>query len=235
MLLKIHLLGENCFALTFCWRQMRGWFSGWFNVWHSRWMQNSFPGRATLESQQGDMKQSQACDALPQYRVPFHSHIPRFISGIYLPSPPLGGNSIWNFTSPLFLSLTPAPVSSSRDGWAPHSGVSQPVHHALRLGIKNCKPFTIASHIFLQHLHPTSSPQPRLSPKHTCHNITIKESLTVTIRTTFPRSPTCDPQPRYSKHLHSSKWGVKKHNLFCTSQIIYFFFLSLLQEFSISL
>lgn len=155
--------------------------------------------------------------------------------GIYLPSPPLGGNSIWNFTSPLFLFLSPTLVSSSRDGWAPRSGVSQPVHHALRLGIKNCKPFTIASHIFLQHPHPKSSPQPRLSPNHTCHNIAIKESLTVTIRTTFPRSPTCDPQPRYSKHLHSSKWGVKKHNLFCTSQIIYFFFLSLLQEFSISL
>lgn len=105
MLLRIHLLGENCFASTFCWRQMRRWFSGWFNVWHSCWKQNSFPGRATLESQQGDMKQSQACDALPQYRLPFHSHIPRFISGIYFPSPPLGGNSIWNFTSPLSLSL----------------------------------------------------------------------------------------------------------------------------------
>lgn len=151
---------------------MRRWFWGWFNVWHSGWKQNSFPGPATLESQQGDMKQSQACDALPQHRLPFHSHIPRFISGIYFPSPPLGGNSIWNFTSPPLppLSLTPALVSSSHDGWAPHSGVSQPVHHALRLGIKNCKPFTIASPIFLQHPPPQSTPATPLPQPHLPHH-----------------------------------------------------------------
>lgn len=76
------------FTSTICWRQMqRGWFSGWFNVWYSPWKQNSFPGRATLESQQGDMKQSQVCDALPQYPLPFHSHILRFYQESIFPLP----------------------------------------------------------------------------------------------------------------------------------------------------
>lgn len=114
---------------------------------------------------------------------------PSLLSGIYFPSPPLWGNSIWNFTSPLPLSL----VSSSHDGWAPHSGVSQPVHHALRLGIKNCKRFTIANPIFLQLPPPHVSPQPRLQPNHTCHTITITKSLTATISATSPCSLTHYP------------------------------------------
>ena len=63
----------------------------------------------------------------------------------------------------LSFSLSLALVSSSHDGWTPHSRVSQPVHHALRLGIKNCKPFTIASPIFLQPPPPLASP-PALTP-----------------------------------------------------------------------
>lgn len=155
--------GHHHFTSTICWRQMqRGWFSGWFNVLYSPWKQNSFPGRATLKSQQGDMKQSQACDALPQYPLPFHSHILRFYRESIFPLPPLWGNSIWNFTSPPSRPLSLSLVSSSHDGWAPHSGVSQPVHHALRLGIKNCKRFTIANPIFLPLPPPRASPQPRL-------------------------------------------------------------------------
>lgn len=72
---------------------------------------------------------------------------PSLLSGIYFPSPPCKVTPSEILHLP---SLSLSPVSSSHDGWAPHSGVSQPVHHAPRLGIKNCKRFTIATPIFLQ-------------------------------------------------------------------------------------
>lgn len=55
---------------------------------YSPWKRNSFPGQAIPESQQGDMKQSQACDALPKYPLPFHSHILRFYRESIFPLPP---------------------------------------------------------------------------------------------------------------------------------------------------
>lgn len=129
------------------------------------------------------------------------------------------------------------------------SEVSQPVHHALRLEIKNCKHFTIAIPLLPLPLRPPPPshfpPQPRLSSNHTCHTITTSLDQKPHLQVPSPpqpyAAPTHNPHLWCTKHLHSSKleWvkkiKKKKHNLFCTSQIIYFFSLSFLQEFSISL
>lgn len=90
LLFTLPLPGHHHSMSTICWRQVQwGWFSGWFHVWYSPWKQNSFPGQATPESQQGDMKQSQARDALPQYPLPFHSHIFPFYQESIFPLPPV--------------------------------------------------------------------------------------------------------------------------------------------------
>jgi len=110
----IHFTIARSSPLYVCRRQVqRGWFSGWFNVWHSPWKRNSFPGQATLESQQGDMKQSQACDALPQYLLPFHSPTSFPFIGSLSPPPThphpcksyLTGGRGGHFTSPISHSL----------------------------------------------------------------------------------------------------------------------------------
>lgn len=83
-----HCQVTTTFCLLSAWRQVqRGWFSGWFSVWYSPWKRNSFPGQATSESQQRDMKQSRARDALPRYPLPFHSHILRFHRESIFPLP----------------------------------------------------------------------------------------------------------------------------------------------------
>lgn len=88
LVFTLPLPGHHHITSSICWRQVqRGWFSGWFNVWYSPWKRNSFPGQATPESQQGDMKQSKAREALPQYPLPFHSHILPFYRESIFPLP----------------------------------------------------------------------------------------------------------------------------------------------------
>lgn len=67
------------------------------------------------------MKQSQACDALPQYLLPSHSHIlPFYLESIFLLPPrkvtPSEILHLLSLSLSLALSLSLSPVSSSHDG-----------------------------------------------------------------------------------------------------------------------
>lgn len=96
---------------------------------------------------------------------------------------------------PPSLSVT---VSCSVFSWWMSSplGVSQPVHHGPRLGIKNFKCFTTATPIFLQpfpSVRPTTPATPSPAPS--------------------PATRLCSreyyPPFKFTKHLHSFKWRGK--------------------------
>lgn len=139
---------------------------------------------------------------------------PLLLSGIYFPLslPPTPHSKVTpsEILHLLSLSLSLSAVSSSHDGWAPHSGVSQPVHHGPRLGIKNCKRFTIANPPFFSgsptvhcHEHASNPAAPAApSPKKTKQKKKQKQP-----RCNHQRHSSTQPNAlsQMQLHLHSSK------------------------------
>lgn len=153
------------------------------------------------------MKQSQACDALPQNPLPFHSHILRFyLESIFpLPHSEVTPSEILHLLS-LALSLwVSLPMMDELHILGCLSLSIMPCDQELKIANVSQQP----TPFFSNSPRPHALPQPRLSPNHTCHTITITKSFTAILNTTSPCSLTHYPQLRSTKHLHSSKWGEK--------------------------
>lgn len=86
---------------------------------------------------------------------------PSLLSGIYFPAPPPRKVTPSEILHLLSLSLRfPLPMMDEL-----HSGVSEPVHQSLRLGIKNCQRFTKATpHFFSSSPNAASHPTKLATP-----------------------------------------------------------------------